>query len=280
MKKKRFNYSVLLNWVFLVLTVLILLKYNIVDELSAGNSKDKKEKNINTIENDVNSNAIDSEMNGEFIKVQGSENLFELPTPRLKSNISLEETLQKRRSRRDYKDIALNAKEVSQLLWAAYGITKPQKSPEFLTGGFKTAPSAGARYPLEIYLVAGKVDGLASGLYKYIPDGHSIIKVLDGDIRKELCAACWYQEMIEDAPISIVYSAVFSRNTVKYGERGRKRYVCMDLGHSAENVYLQAVALNMGTCAVGAFEDAEVTKVLKLPKEEEILYLMPVGHYK
>ena len=276
MRKKYFNFSVLLNWIFVVITVLLLVRFNISDIVSGKTNDNIKEKQIKKGEDNITS--IYSNMKDVFNKVNGAENLYELPAPRTKSNISLEETLQNRRSRRNYNNTPLNAKEVSQILWSAYGITSPMKKAS-LSGGLKTAPSAGARYPLEIYLVAGNVDGLSAGLYKYIPDGHKIIKVLDGDLRKDLCAGCWYQEMIGDAPVSIVYTAVFARNTIKYGERGRKRYVCMDLGHSAQNVYLQAEALGLGTCAVGAFEDDEVTKVLKLPKEEEILYLMPVGHY-
>ena len=266
----------MLNWIFVVITVLLLVRFNISDIVSGKTNDNIKEKQIKKGEDNITS--IYSNMKDVFNKVNGAENLYELPAPRTKSNISLEETLQNRRSRRNYNNTPLNAKEVSQILWSAYGITSPMKKAS-LSGGLKTAPSAGARYPLEIYLVVGNVDGLSAGLYKYIPDGHKIIKVLDGDLRKDLCAGCWYQEMIGDAPVSIVYTAVFARNTIKYGERGRKRYVCMDLGHSAQNVYLQAEALGLGTCAVGAFEDDEVTKVLKLPKEEEILYLMPVGHY-
>lgn len=275
MKKRYYNFSVLLNWVFIVATVLLLLRFDVINKVFSSNTPDNK----NNKENISHSQMV-SNMKDAFIKVKGSENLFELPSPRLKSKISLEETLNNRRSRREYKNTALNAAEVSQILWAAYGITKPLKNPEYVMGGLRTAPSAGARYPLEIYIVVANVEGLTKGLYKYIPKGHQLLKVLDGDIRQDLFAACWYQEMIAQAPATLVYSAVFTRTTIKYGSRGRERYVCMDLGHSAENVYLQAEALGLGTCAVGAFEDADVTKVLKLPKEEEILYLMPVGHYK
>lgn len=277
MKKIYFNFSILLNWIFLVLLVFLLIKINISEAVS---NKTYENDNIKEMEKNISSPHASNNKNDEFKKVSGAENLFKLPSPRMTSNVSLEETFKNRRSRRSYKDKPLTAKEISQMLWAAYGITKPKKSPSYLAGGLKTAPSAGARYPLEIYLVAGNVKGLSSGLYKYIPSGHSIIKVMDGDLRKDLLAGCWYQEMVGDAPISIVYTAVFSRITVKYGERGRSRYVCMEVGHSAQNVYLQAEALGLGTCAVGAFEDDEVTRVLKLPKEEEILYIMPVGHYK
>jgi len=104
--------------------------------------------------------------------------------------------------------------------------------------------------------------------------------VITGDIRSELCIAALEQPMIKEAPVSIVYTAVFSRTTDKYGQRGRERYVCIDLGHSAENVYLQVEALGLGTCASAAFIDEKMAIVLQLPKEEEPLYIMPIGYNK
>lgn len=277
MNKRYYNFSLLLNCVFIVAAVLLMVKFNVFGKLfnypDGGGS-------LNGNENIITHSALFSSMENSISKVKGSDNLFELPAPNLRGKISLEETLQNRRSRRDFKDIALTASQVSQMLWAAYGITKPLKTPDFVRGGLKTAPSAGARYPLDIYLVVGKVKGLEAGVYKYIPAGHKLIKLMNGDIRNKLHEACWYQEMIAKAPITIAYTAIFERCTIKYGNRGRERYVCMDVGHSGENVYLQAEALGLGTCAVGAFEDDEVSKVLKLQEKEEILYLMPVGHYK
>jgi len=143
----------------------------------------------------------------------------------------------------------------------------------------RTAPSAGALYPLEIYLVAGKVEGLSAGIYKYIPDGHSLELMAEGDVRSDLANAALEQDFITDAPASIVFTAIFSRTTQKYGERGRERYVCTDLGHAAQNVYLQAYALEIGTCAVGAFTDKMVSMVMMLENKEEPLYIMPLGKY-
>jgi len=203
-------------------------------------------------------------------------NSIKLPEPSFKGKLTVEEALKARRSVREFQDEPLTLAEVSQLLWAAYGVT--QRLPgEQLRGGLKTAPSAGALYPLEIYLVVGKVTGLSAGVYRYLPETHALEKVLDGDRRQSLAAAAWGQEMIARAPAVIVYSAVFERTTRKYGQRGRQRYVCMDLGHSAENVYLQAVALGLGTCAVGAFDDAGVKQVVSMTKPEEPLYIMPLG---
>ncbi|MEO0080330.1 MAG: SagB/ThcOx family dehydrogenase [candidate division WOR-3 bacterium] len=199
-----------------------------------------------------------------------------LPEPSFKGKVTVEEALKARRSIRDFQDEPLELAQVAQLLWAAYGVTKPLPGRE-LRGGLRTAPSAGALYPLEIYLVAGKVTGLGPGVFRYLSERHALVKLAEGDRRKELAAAAWGQDMIARAPAVIVYSAVFERNTRKYGQRGRERFVCMDLGHSAENVYLQAVALGLGTCAVGAFEDSSVKRVIGMTKPEEPLYLMPVG---
>lgn len=202
-----------------------------------------------------------------------------LPEPRLSSAISVEEALLNRRSVREFDDEALTISQVSQLLWAAYGITEDRSSPAFLRGGFRTAPSAGGLYPLEIYLIAGKVTGLAAGIYKYRSENHTLEMISDGDVRKELAKAAVDQEFILTAPATLFFSADFSRTTQKYGNRGRERYVCMDLGHAAQNVYLQAYALNLGTCAVGAFTDEMVSMVMELTDNEEPLYLMPVGKF-
>lgn len=207
---------------------------------------------------------------------------YKLPAPKTDGAMSVEKALSERRSRRNFSDAEISFGELSQLLWAAYGVTLPAPGRPALKGGFRTAPSAGALYPFEIYVVAGKVNGVEPGVYRYIPAEHKIVRVVNGDKRKELSKAAYNQTMIEKAPAAIVYTAVFSRMTGKYGNRGRERYVCMDLGHSAQNIYLQAEALGMGTCAVGAFDDEKIAGLLGLPlmSEEEPLYIMPVGYCK
>ena len=205
--------------------------------------------------------------------------VISLPEPRFFSELSVEQALLNRRSVRDFTDEPVTLSEVSQLLWSAYGITEEHSYPSFLRGGLRTAPSAGALYPLEIYLVAGNVKGLKKGIYRYISDGHFLELISDGDFRKDLSDAALDQEFIAQAPASLVYTAIFKRTTQKYGNRGRERYVCMDLGHSAQNVYLQAYALNIGTCAVGAFTDRMVSMVMQLPDNEEPLYIMPLGKF-
>ena len=203
-----------------------------------------------------------------------------LPSPVFKGKMSIEEVLSKRRSVRHYEDNPLSIEDISQLLWAAYGVTKSYESPAFLRGGLKTAPSAGALYPLELYLIAWNIDQLKNGIYKYIPEDHSLKLVMFGDKRNELSATAWDQSWLKDAAGAIVYSAVFSRTSDKYGTRGEERYVCMDLGHSAQNVYLQGVALGIGTCAVGAFKDNELKELINMPEDETPLYIMPIGKMK
>ena len=191
-----------------------------------------------------------------------------LPKPLNSGGISVEEALLDRRSVRNYKDEALTLAEISQLLWAAQGITHP--------GGYRTAPSAGALYPLEVYVVAGNVDGLRPGIYKYRPQGHELEKVAEGDVRAELCVAALDQECIEDCAAVLVFAAVYERTTRKYGDRG-VRYVHMEVGHTAQNVYLQTVSLGLETVVVGAFDDDEVKRMLQMQDDEQALCIIPMG---
>ena len=203
---------------------------------------------------------------------------FSLPSPNTSSNTSVEEALLNRRSRRNFHDKPMSIEQLSQILWAAYGITLLAPDSPQLRGGLRTTPSAGALYPLEVYAIIGNVEGLEPGVYRYISDGHKIVMVTDGDVRSELSQAALGQRMVREAPVSIFYSAVFSRMTGRYGERGI-RYTYIELGHSAQNVYLQAETLGLGTVAIGAFNGDRVRQILSLPDDEEPLYLMPIGYY-
>jgi len=194
-----------------------------------------------------------------------------LPEPRLKSEVSLEETLFQRRSVREYANLPLTLEDVSQLLWAAQGITTQW--------GGRTAPSAGALYPLEVYLVVGNVENLAPGVYKYKPERHELVKVRDDDVREELAKAALGQIWVKEGAIDIVIAAVYERTTKKYGDRG-VRYVHMEAGHAAQNIYLQADALNLGMVTVGAFYDDRVKDILGMPSNENPLYVIPVGRKK
>lgn len=189
-----------------------------------------------------------------------------LPGPVFEGDFSVESALRKRRSIRKYADEFLSLAGISQLLWSAQGITGPYDA--------KTSPSAGALYPLEIYLVAAKIEDLAVGIYRYRPQGHKLVCTDSRGRNEEFYYAAFEQECILEAAALIVLTAAYERTTAKYGERGI-RYVDMEAGHAAQNIYLQAVALDLGTVTVGAFYDASVKKVLR--SEEEPLYIMPVG---
>ncbi|MCX7785284.1 MAG: SagB/ThcOx family dehydrogenase [candidate division WOR-3 bacterium] len=201
-----------------------------------------------------------------IIVVEAKEVRMKLPKPRFSGSVSVEEAMLKRRSIRSYKDEALTLEEVSQLLWSAQGKTADW--------GGRTVPSAGATYPLEIYLVVGKVKGLEVGVYRYLSESHELEKIGNKDVRKELTSAALGQEYINNAPISIVISAKYERTTKRYGERGI-RYVDNEVGHCGQNIHLQCEALDLGTVVIGAFRDEQVKKVLGI--KEEPRYIMPVG---
>lgn len=207
---------------------------------------------------------------GEVVDVK-DDKIVKLPEPKLKGNVSVEEALVGRRSVRNYEDEPLTLSELGQMLWSAQGVT--------VKWGGRTAPSAGATYPLEVYAVVGDVEGLKPGVYHYRPKGHSIEKTLEGDLRAELAKACIGQYMPAKAPVTLVIAAVYERTTKKYGNRG-VMYVHMEAGHAGENICLEAESLGLGTVSLGAFNDGEVKKLLKLPAEEEPLYMFPIGHVR
>ena len=217
------------------------------------------------------------EFQGTYMEMEESQMTYIiLPPPEEDGDMSVERALYSRRSRRDFQDRPLSIQQLSQILWSAYGITL--SIPDSPRGGLRTTPSAGALFPLEIYVIVGNVNGIDAGVYRYISEEHKIVQVMYGDVREELSEAALGQIMVKEAPASIFYSAVFERMTGLYGERGIK-YVYIEIGHSAQNVYLQAEALGLGTCAIGAFTNDSVRQILNLPDDEEPLYLMPIGYY-
>ncbi len=197
-----------------------------------------------------------------------SPEVIKLPQPVYDNKTSLEKILKERRSIRQYKNLPITLSDLSQLLWAAQGISG--------SGGRRTAPSAGALYPLEVYVVAGNVGDLPVGIYLYKPRDHGLLKMADGDKRIELSRAALGQSPIRNAAAVLVLSAVYERVTIKYGERGI-RYVHMEAGHAAQNVLLEAVSLGLGTVVIGAFHDEQVKTVLRLPAGEHPLYIIPLG---
>jgi len=204
--------------------------------------------------------------------VEYVEGEMALPQPVTLGTVSIEETLQRRSSIREYNDQPLSLEELSQLLWAAQGVTRPE-------WGGRTAPSAGGTYPLEVYIVVSDmgVNDLAPGIYHYIPGRHALLLVEPGDKSSELAVAALDQEWVADAKINIVIAAVFERTTERYGERGN-RYVYMEAGHADQNIYLQAAALDLGTVVIGAFHDDQVHRLLGLSGEQKPLYIASVGH--
>ena len=189
-----------------------------------------------------------------------------LPPPAFSGHMSLEEALAQRRSVRSFADQTLTREDISQLCWAAQGITDDRE-------GLRTAPSAGALYPVELYVVG------AECVEHYRPRGHILERYLDGDIRGALKAAALDQNSVGEAPTCMVITAVVERTARKYGPRA-ERYCFMEAGHIAQNILLQATALHLAGVPVGAFEDEKVDAVLKLPPGQHALYLIPIGHPK
>ena len=202
-----------------------------------------------------------------IISVQ-RQKMIKLPEPAYDGKISVEAALKARKSIRSYSAEPLLLDDVSQLLWAVQGISRKNR--------MRTAPSAGALYPLEVYLVAGHVQGLQAGIYRYLPHGHELELVESGDRRRELAISALHQNCIEKGAIDLVLAGVYERTSVKYGSRA-KRYVHMEIGHAAQNIYLQAVGLDLGTVVVGAFDDEKVQRTLSMGKNELPLCIMPVG---
>jgi len=202
----------------------------------------------------------------------GVESTVPLPAPQQDGDVAVEAAIADRRSRREYGAGPLERSELGQLLWAAQGVTAQPS-------GFRAAPSAGALYPLEVYVVVGEqgVEGLESGVYRYRPGAHELERGATGDRQERLRSAALDQEFVEEAAIDLVVCAVDERTTGKYGERGRRRYVPMEAGHAAENVYLQAEALGLSTVSVGAFRDQQVRDVVDAPADQRPLYILPVG---
>ena len=203
----------------------------------------------------------------------GNDQLIQvyLPSPNQKGSISLEEAIAKRRSIRGFAPEPVSQLQLSQILWAAQGITDTW-------GRYRTVPSAGATYPLEVFVVCGLncIEQIGDGIYHYNIANHSLTLHHKGDVRFELATAALDQEFIYKAPVNIIICALYERTTLRYGNRG-ERYVHIEVGHAGQNIYLQATALGLATVAIAAFQDEEVRKVLRLDKPYKPLYIMPLG---
>jgi SagB-type dehydrogenase family enzyme len=193
---------------------------------------------------------------------------IDLPAPRRTSDAVLEAIIAARRSERDFAPGPLALAELAQLLWAAQGITHRD--------GLRTAPSAGATYPLGVYAVVGGVEGLPAGIYRYEPDNHALIAIAAGDRRHALAEAALAQHWIAGAAAILAVAAIFERTTNKYGRRGG-RYMHIEAGHAGQNVCLQAVALGLGATVVGAFDDAAVAAIVDPSVPMTPFCLLPIG---
>jgi len=204
-----------------------------------------------------------------------AENDIKLPKPSLSGKLSVEAAMVAKKSVRNFSSSPLTEAQVSQLLWAANG----NVPPDAVTGATtKVIPSAGGLYPLEVYLVTGKdtVGKVPAGVYKYTPESNSLQSVTPGDNRNLLAHAALSQMWMAKAPALIVIGGVFPRTTAKYGNRGLQ-YIFMEVGSAIQNLFLEAESLGIHAGAVGAFQDAQVSGVLKLPPNVTPLFIMAFG---
>ena len=194
-----------------------------------------------------------------------------LPSPETKGGMSLEEAIDQRRSVRHFALEPISLSQLSQLLYAASGISRN-------SARYRTVPSAGATYPLEIYVVCGQhgVESIGGGIYHYDIAQHSLTQHSPGDIASELTKAAQNQKFVQQAAVNIVICAGYERTLKRYGSRG-ERYVHIEVGHAGQNIYLQATALGLATVAIGAFNDELVRQVLRIPGQYKPLYIMPLG---
>ncbi|MEE8390166.1 MAG: SagB/ThcOx family dehydrogenase [Anaerolineae bacterium] len=194
-----------------------------------------------------------------------SKQRITLPQPQITGSVSVEAAIAQRRSVRRYTSKSLKLEQIGQLLWSAQGVTGRMEK-------LRAAPSAGACHPLVFYVCR------KDGIWRYHPENHSLTHHVEQDVCEALVQASWDQKFIAEATCVFVISAIMEHTTKRYGERGKRRYVPMDIGHAAQNVLLQAVALGLAAVPIGAFTDAAVSEVLALPKPEVPMYLIPVGY--
>jgi SagB-type dehydrogenase family enzyme len=195
-----------------------------------------------------------------------------LPKAEFEESASVWDSLRERRSVRGFRKDPLSIEEVSCLLWASQGV-----SHQGYGQAFRTAPSAGALYPVETYVVANRVEGLEPGAYHYSVLDHSLELIRAGDLREKTMGAALDQRVAYDAPLVLVWTGVFKRSKWKYGQRAY-RYVYLDAGHIAQNLALAAVSMDLGSCQIGAIYDGEANDIIGVDGEEEsVIYMSVVG---
>jgi SagB-type dehydrogenase family enzyme len=206
-----------------------------------------------------------------FPTVWPKEAIMQLPRPAAKGTVTVEQALHQRRTVRSFSSRAIGIHQLSQLLWAAQGVTA-------IDGFKRAAPSAGALYPMDLYVVIGAdgVTDLEEGVYRYEPGAHEVSIVTRGDLREAVAEASLGQRWMARAPLSCLITAEYDRARVKYGQRGR-RYAMIEAGHIGQNIFLQAEALGLKAGIVGAFHDRKIAQVTGIPPDHEPLLIMPVG---
>ncbi len=191
-----------------------------------------------------------------------------LPAPDLSSHHSLEACLLTRRSTREFSAEALDLGQLTQLLWAAQGVTG--------LGGLRTSPSAGALYPLRTYVAAGNVEGLEAGVYRYDPDGHLLKPVGSGDRRGRLELAAMGQECARQAAVAVLLTGHYGLSRREFGDEC-VRLAQLEAGHAAQNLCLQATALHLGVIGLGKFDKDLLREAMDIPEKEDPLYLLVAG---
>jgi SagB-type dehydrogenase family enzyme len=212
------------------------------------------------------------ELRPELCKSYPGSTKLALPAFTPARPMGLAETLRRRRSVREFQPKALSLGQLAYLLWASTGIQRAEQGYEF-----RSAPSAGALYPVETYIIANRVSELEPGAYHYGIHNHELERVRAGDLRRRIAAAALGQEMCGEAAAVFIWTAIFARCKWKYGQRAY-RYIYLDAGHIAQNLALAAVSLDLGSCQIGALFDDEVNKLLDLDGiKESVVYMSVVG---
>lgn len=195
-----------------------------------------------------------------------------LPAPEPAVTSSVDQALRQRRSIRSYSDRPLNKEQLSYLLWASTGIQRRERNFEF-----RTAPSAGALYPIETYVVVNNVENVLQGLYHYSIKRHTLEELQTGDISQAITTAAMGQRICSQAAVVFIWTAVFQRTKWRYQDRAY-RYIYLDAGHIAQNLALSATSLGLGSCQIGALFDEEVNKIVRVDGiEESTIYMTVVG---
>jgi SagB-type dehydrogenase family enzyme len=208
----------------------------------------------------------------EAYKIYPDAPKYKLDAVQIKGGMPLWEAIYHRRSIRNFKSDPMTKNVLSQLLWATQGITHEAVGFEF-----RAAPSAGALYPVETYLVIHNIEEIEPGIYHYNVQNHELEQLEKGDFRESSARAALDQDMAFSANVVFIWTAVFQRSKWKYDQRAY-RYVYLDAGHIAQNLALAAVSLNLGTCQIGALYDDEVNKLIGIDGEEEsVIYMTVVG---